>query len=199
MLLRSTYLTSLLIAFCLMPCSCTLFSPATTGSDAVLTEYDGSTENAAEFIVQSTQGLIQVRESYDSPWRFLRKGEKVQPDYSLRTGFNSSAELVMIEEGRELKIRLASLLPEIEMYDLYDKLLSKEGHSKYVLDRSGKKGECATSLPVRVCGNTISPSTMSDFLAAANVNLDMKNQQAGRASAIGGASSAGSSGGGGGC
>jgi hypothetical protein len=199
MLLRSTYLAPLFIAFCLLPCSCTLFSPAMTSSDAVLTEYAGSTDTNFEFVVKNTQGLIQVRESYNSPWRFLHEGEKVQPGYSIRTGFNSSAELVMVEKGRELEIKLASLLPEIELYDLYDKLLSKEGHSKYILDQCGKKGECATARPVTVCGNTIDPSGTNDFLAVANMNLDMKNQQAGRASAVGGASSAGSSGGGGGC
>jgi hypothetical protein len=178
-----------LITILLVSCQTTPFP----GSDSVI-----STGEGVEFKVTSTQGLIQVRNDYDNPWRFLKSGEVLKPEYIVRTGFNSSADLIMFDNGREVTVRLGSLLPEFELYEAYDKVLSPEASKKRLQDWLEKEGDCSRMYPLTVCRSSLNPVKPNDFLAVANANLEMKNQQAGRSSAVGGSAASGG-GGGGGC
>ena len=106
----------------------------------------------------------------------------------------------------EASLDIKATMKEI-IKDAYEKLLSPEGHKKYIMDHSASRGNCISLNPVTICRNTMNPSKENDFLAVANLNLELRSQQAGRSSAIAGASagggaSAGSGGGGssgGGC
>jgi len=148
-----------------------------------------------EFLVASTTGVVQVRESFEDPWRFLQRGETITTEHYIRTGINSSADLVLVNGGDDMNVKLQSLMPEMELYDAYQRLLCPDGYAKY-LRQKADDGDCIGRNPVMICRSTMHPAKENDFLAVANVTLELKNQPA----AVGGASaSAGGGGGGGGC
>jgi len=178
---------SLLLCICLFSCQTTL----NPGTDAAAFD-----EGNLRFQVTSTQGLIQARDSYDEPWHFIETDEVLKPESIIRTGFNSTADMIMLDNGRKVEIRLGSLLPEFELFEAYDKLLSPAATKKRLQDWLEKEGDCSDMYPLTVCRNSLNPVKPSDFLAVANINLEMKNQQAGRSSAVGGAAASGGSGGG---
>ena len=188
------------ILICLCLCSCqSFFGPGVSSGipsdNAAATGYSGE---AIQFLVKSTNGMIQVRGPGEQDWRFLKPGETLPMNSFVRTGFDSSADLVMIEQGREVEMKLSSLLPELVLADTYEKFLSSEGYREYLEERSERRGACAAGRAILVSRTTLAQLEDNDFLEVANLNLELKNFGAGRSSTVGGASAGGSGGGGGG-
>jgi len=151
----------------------------------------GPNEELIQFQAENITGLVQVKKSYEEPWRSLQKGEKLEPTCFIRTGFNSSAEIVMIDGARKLKMKLTSLLPEFELYDAYDKLLSPEAYNKYMQERCNGKKEPDRLSCIGIVRDTLRPIQTNDFLAMNNLNMETK----GRADVV----AVGGGGGGGSC
>ncbi len=183
---------SCLLAFlllCASLTSCQLLG-ITTADLGALSESD-----SREFLVASTMGVVQARESFEDPWRFVKVGDTLTTEHYIRTGINSSADLILVNGGDDMNVKLHSLMPEMELYDAYQKLLCPDGYAKYLREKADD-GDCVGKNPVMICRSTMHPAKENDFLAVANVTLELKNQPA----AVGGAAaSAGGGGGGGGC
>jgi len=146
------------------------------------------------FLVTSTTGVVQVRESFEDPWSFLTPGGAITTEHYIRTGMNASADLVLINGGDDIKVKIHANMPEMELYDAYKKLLCPKGYAKYLRQRA-EKGQCVDHRePVAVCRSTMLPAKENDFLAVANVTLDLKNSSAvvgGAAASAGGTSGPG--------
>lgn len=194
-------ISALGILICLGLCSCQSFiSPGAStripADSAAATGYSGE---AIQFLVKSTQGMIQVRDAGAEDWRFLEQGETLPMNSFVRTGFNSSADLVMIKQGREVDVKLSALLPEFVLADAYEKFLSSDGYREYLQNRSERKGACAAGRAILVSRDTLARLEDNDFLEVANLNLELKTFGAGRASTVGGASASSSGGPSSGC
>jgi len=185
---KSSFLLAfLLLGLSLTSCQMLGFTSATVGALPATDSY--------EFLVASTTGVVQVRESFEDPWCFLKTGDTITTEHYIRTGMNSSADLVLVNGGDDMNVKLHSLMPEMELYDAYQKLLCPDGYAKYLREKADD-GECVGRNPIMICRSTMHPVKENDFLAVANVTLELKNQPA----AVGGAAaSAGGGGGGGGC
>jgi len=153
-----------------------------------------SEDHEPEFLVESTKGVIQMRDDFDQPWRMMEPGERVKPSCQVRTGFNSTADLTLYDGDRTLKVKLASLLPEFELYDAYDKLLTPDAYAKHLREWVDKKGDCAHLDRIMICRSSLNPTEPNDFLEVANVTLELKNEQAGRSAGASGAGGSGASG-----
>jgi len=139
-----------------------------------------------EFLVTSTSGLVQVRESFDEPWRFLKAGETITTEHYICTGMNATADLVLDDGSDGVKVKVLSNLPETELYDAYQKLLCPNGQAMYLRKKAGK-GDCIGKCPIMVCRSSMYPVAGNDLLAVTNVTLDTKNDPF----AVGGAAAAG--------
>lgn len=139
--------------------------------------------NDLRFRVTATEGLAQVRDSSVEPWRFLKSGDVLEPDCLVRTGFNSAADLVMLDNDREVAIRLGSLLPEMKLHHAYDTLLAPKAYKKCVQSWVEKKGDCSDFLPLNVCRTALVPVNSSDFLEVVSLFLSMEDIMSGRSAA----------------
>ncbi len=172
-----------------MLCGCNILPFAGVG-DSVVDQASDDPENRVEFEILNTTGLVQYLDPDDGSWQFAEPGDRLNLYCLVRTGFNSSAELVMTDQERAQKFTLTSLLPAFELFDAYEKLLAEPARTKYVRENLGRNGEPIGLCAIQVSRDTMTTREMSDFL----VMSDFKNQDDGRSAAM-----VGGAGGGGGC
>jgi len=187
--MKNLYLLLLASTVSLMLCGCNILPFAGVG-DSVVDQASDDPENRVEFEILNTTGLVQYLDPDDGSWQFAEPGDRLNLYCLVRTGFNSSAELVMTDQERAQKFTLTSLLPAFELFDAYEKLLAEPARTKYVRENLGRNGEPIGLCAIQVSRDTMTTREMSDFL----VMSDFKNQDDGRSAAM-----VGGAGGGGGC
>lgn len=187
--MKNYLLLSLALAASLMLWGCNILPYSTLGAGPDAAAVD-DTENVVEFEIVKSTGLVQYMDPDVGSWQFAKAGDKLNLYCVVRTGFNSSAELVMSDGREPQKLTLTSLLPAFELFDAYEKLLAEPARTRYVRENLGRNGKPIGICPITVSRDTLNARETSDFIAMSN----FKNQDDGRAAAM-----VGGAGGGGGC